>query len=152
MWLGSGLVNSQSCDKISKTLQGYGMDEILDSGTKEIIIDVLSCFEPQLVVLFGSYASKDADKQSDMDIGFLPLQKIDNLSRWDAQERLASRLLVDVDLIDMSCANEVLNFQIVSSGVVLYTKDRAYSEKYMDMVYAKYLQLNEDRKEILECY
>lgn len=128
------------------------MDGILDSRFEEIVIDELSSFELQLVVIFGSYASGLADEQSDIDIGFLSPQKVDNLKRWEVQERLASRLLVDVDLVDMSSASEVLNFQIVSSGVVLYTKDRAYSEKYMDMVYAKYLQLNEDRKEILACY
>lgn len=128
------------------------MSRALQDMQKREIVETLKIFDPQLIILFGSYVSQNAIGQSDIDIGFFTQKKVDNLQRWEIQERIASRLLVDVDLVDMSSANDVLNFQIVSTGEVLYKKDEMYAESFMDRVYTKYLQLNEDRKEILECY
>ncbi|MFW6308172.1 MAG: type VII toxin-antitoxin system MntA family adenylyltransferase antitoxin [Campylobacterales bacterium] len=128
------------------------MSRALQDMQKREIVETLKIFDPQLIILFGSYVSQNAIGQSDIDIGFFTQKKVDNLQRWEIQERIASRLLVDVDLVDMSSANDVLNFQIVSTGEVLYKKDDMYAESFMDRVYTKYLQLNEDRKEILECY
>lgn len=128
------------------------MSRALQDMQKREIVETLKIFDPQLIILFGSYVSQNAIGQSDVDIGFFTQKKVDNLQRWEIQERIASRLLVDVDLVDMSSANDVLNFQIVSTGEVLYKKDDMYAESFMDRVYTKYLQLNEDRKEILECY
>ncbi|MFP4332132.1 MAG: type VII toxin-antitoxin system MntA family adenylyltransferase antitoxin [Campylobacterales bacterium] len=128
------------------------MSKALQDIQKREIVETLKIFNPQLIILFGSYVSQNAIGQSDIDIGFFTQKKVDNLQRWEIQERIASRLLVDVDLVDMSSANDVLNFQIVSTGEVLYKKDEMYAESFMDRVYTKYLQLNEDRKEILECY
>ncbi|MFP4487468.1 MAG: type VII toxin-antitoxin system MntA family adenylyltransferase antitoxin [Campylobacterales bacterium] len=128
------------------------MSRALQDMQKREIVETLKIFDPQLIILFGSYVSQNAIGQSDVDIGFFTQKKVDNLQRWEIQERIASRLLVDVDLVDMSSANDVLNFQIVSTGEVLYKKDDMYAESFMDRVYTKYIQLNEDRKEILECY
>lgn len=102
--------------------------------------------KPLLIMLFGSYAQGCNREASDM----VPdLKEMSNTDRWEIQESLAIKLNADVDLVDMSKANDVLNFQIVSTGRLLYAADRAKAEAYMDRVYLTYLQLNQDRKEVL---
>lgn len=122
----------------------------LGDKVKEQVLLHLSSLEPELVILFGSYASGDYSDNSDIDIAFLSKQNLSNVDRWEVQERLAKELGIDVDLVDMKKANDVINFQIVSSGMVIYENDKTMSGFFMDMVYRRYLQLNEDRKEILE--
>jgi predicted nucleotidyltransferase len=104
----------------------------------------------EAVILFGSYAKNLADKNSDIDVAFLSKDKIFNLERWQLQEDLASKLNKNIDLINLETATDVLKFQIASQGKVIYAADRQNVENYLDKIYTAYLQLNEDRKGILE--
>ena len=54
----------------------------------------------KLLYLFGSYASNQADKESDIDIAILPIKKIPTVKRWEMQQALAEKLQREVDLID----------------------------------------------------
>jgi hypothetical protein len=53
-------------------------------------------------------------------------------------------------LVDLDSANDVFKFQIASQGVVIYAARRQGLEHYLDNIYAAYLQLNDDRKAILD--
>ena len=66
------------------------------------------------------------------------------------QEELASILDKDVDLVDLESASDVFRFQIASQGIVIYADNSKDIELYLDKIYTIYLQLNDDRKAILE--
>ena len=75
---------------------------------------------------------------------------IDATKLWfEISQELASLMHVEsVDLVDMKKIDTVFRFVIVSTGKVLF-QDGDY-EAYLDLAYTQYLQLNDDRREILE--
>lgn len=113
-------------------------------------VESLFLLSPKVIILFGSYANRTFSSNSDIDIAFLANRDITQLQRWEIQEDLATKLGIDVDLVDMSTSNDVINFQIVSNGIILYEDGTVFAQNFLDLVYSKYLQLNEDRKEILK--
>ncbi|MHB1680589.1 MAG: type VII toxin-antitoxin system MntA family adenylyltransferase antitoxin [bacterium] len=119
---------------------------------KKIIADYLKSKIQNLraVIIFGSFANNSENKYSDIDIAFLSSEKISNIKRWEFQEELASILNRDVDLVDLENASDVFKFQIASQGIVIYADNSKNIELYLDKIYTIYLQLNDDRKAILE--
>lgn len=103
----------------------------------------------KLVILFGSYAENSQSVQSDIDIAFLSESVISNLQRWHISQEIASELSRDVDLVDLAQANDVLRYQIVTTGEILYNDGK---DLFLDQVFSNYLQLNDDRQEILKHY
>ncbi len=119
---------------------------------QKTIIDFLKSkiLNLQTVIVFGSFANNSANKNSDIDIAFLSKDKISNIERWQLQEELASKLNKNVDLVDLETANDVFKFQVASQGVVIYAACTRDIEYYLDNIYTAYLQLNDDRKAILD--
>ena len=103
-----------------------------------------------ILYLFGSILKGNFTSSNDIDLAFLAEQKIDNLKRWSIQEKLASILLKNVDLIDLQSASEVMRFQIISQGKRIYEKDHKKTETFEDYTYYMYLDLNEQRQAILD--
>ena len=85
-----------------------------------------------------------------MDIAYLSDRQITNIKRWMIQEEIASLLIRDVDLIALKTATDVMRFQIINKGVRIFVKDTRKAEQFEDLVYSLYLDLNEQRKGILE--
>lgn len=104
----------------------------------------------KLIIIFGSFAKGDDNKDSDLDIAFLTAQQITNVKRWQVAQSLASQINRDVDLVDLSNANDVFKFQIVSQGQIIYQLKNM--DSYLDQVYLTYLKLNEDRQGIIDNY
>ncbi|HPN70073.1 MAG TPA: nucleotidyltransferase domain-containing protein [Saprospiraceae bacterium] len=98
------MVNTEQIDKILNTLK------LLIPGI-------------ELIYLFGSMADESNNPDSDIDLAFLSSEKISNVQRFDVQEKLASILNKNVDLVDVKTASTVMNFQIVSKGIKLYSKN-----------------------------
>jgi predicted nucleotidyltransferase len=116
---------------------------------RELIIKKLSLLNPKLIIIFGSFAKGETTKDSDLDIAFYSQSEIDNYQRWLLAGDLAIEFNIDVDLIDLKKANDVLRFEIVSNGEVILNKNM---DNFLDRSYVNYFVLNEDRKEILDYY
>ncbi|KIM13249.1 MAG: hypothetical protein KU38_00900 [Sulfurovum sp. FS08-3] len=116
---------------------------------QDFIIEKLSHLKPKLIIIFGSYAKNSYHSRSDIDIAFYSEVKIDNYQRWLLAQDIAMGLNIDVDLVDMQSANDVLRFEIASTGKVILNKNM---DSFLDRCYTSYFVLNEDRKEILEHY
>ena len=113
---------------------------------KSFLIEELKA---ELIYLFGSYASGKARDDSDLDLAFLTSEEIDDYQRFLTAQKLASRLNIDVDLIDLSRASTVFKAQIIQ-GELLYAQNRQQKQEFELLTLKKYARLNEERKEIIE--
>ena len=124
----------------------YLQDRIVKSLSKKIRgLEFVSIFGSALMMDFNSL-------KSDIDIAFISSDSLTNIQRWNIQEELASELNIDIDLIDLKKANDVIRFEIISKGEVVFQKPSHKLELFLDDTYINYIQLNEDRKEIMELY
>ncbi len=102
------------------------------------------------IYLFGSTGSIYAQPQSDLDIAVLPASKISPLVRWEVEQTLATKLNKEVDLIDLMRASTVLQFQIISTGKRIFSKNPLTCDLFETMVYSAYFYFNDERRSILE--
>lgn len=102
------------------------------------------------VYLFGSLADGSERPGSDVDLAFLAPRQVEPARRFDLQERLASALQRNVDLVDLASATTVMRMQVVSRGKVLAEFDPVERERFEDFVYSSFARLNEERKGILD--
>lgn len=102
------------------------------------------------IYLFGSAARGSTHRASDLDIAVLGSRPMDAAARFDLQERVASRLGRDVDLVDLATATPVIAIQVVTAGRLLYESDSAARGRFEDRTFGAYARLNEERRGILQ--
>ena len=115
------------------------------------IVDVILRELPDVeaVYLFGSAASGLSRKDSDVDIAILPAKILSSVERWKIGGEVAYALKKEIDLIDLRQTSTVMRFQIISTGICLYSHDTSSREIFEDFVYSSYLRFNEERKDLL---
>jgi uncharacterized protein len=123
--------------------------------TSAITNQIISAIRHQLpniqaIYIFGSFAAGTAGVYSDIDIAILPAKALHNaLARWKLSRDIALLIKRDVDLIDLRQVSTVMRFQIISTGVCIYSQDIHAQDMFEDFVYSSYLRFNEERKGIL---
>ena len=115
------------------------------------ITDAMVASVPRLIAVyrFGSSASGDARPDSDVDIAFLAISRLDPVVRFNLQEELAVQLHRSVDLVDLRAASTVMRMQVISTGIPILTVDDGERERFETYTYSAYARLNEERREIL---
>ena len=78
--------------------------------------------------LFGSQATKNTGKLSDIDIAVFFSEKIDKDKRFDKKLRIMAELSLllkrdDIDVVVLNDAYPLLEHRIVKSGVVIFSRD-----------------------------
>ena len=111
---------------------------IIDVNIKKLIEE----FNISLIYVFGSYAKGTNTENSDLDIGILINGDTSLMTRLSVLNEMVGILdREDIDLIILNEADEVLKFQVIKYGKLIYVRDltekvlfeaRAMSE-YMDM-------------------
>jgi predicted nucleotidyltransferase len=100
--------------------------------------------------LFGSVAAGQQHAASDLDLAVLydgaPLEP---LARWQLATQLAATIHCDVDLVDLRTADTVLQYQVISTGVPLWTRD-ASAEVYACFILSEKTRFDEARAPLLE--
>ncbi len=104
------------------------------------------------VYLFGSRAAGTANTQSDYDFAILfdfssPMDDL-AFTALDLEEKLATILNSEVDIITLHNADIEQKFLIISHGVLIYSSDDDKRTDFEDIVIKKYL----DFKPVLELY
>jgi len=113
---------------------------------KSFLIEEL---EAELIYLFGSYAVGKTRDDSDLDLAFLSSKEIDDYQRFLTAQKLASKLNIDIDLVDLAKASTVFKTQIIQ-GDLLFAKNEQQKQQFELLTLKKYARLNEERKEIIE--
>ena len=117
---------------------------------KQTVIRTLKAKLPDLqaLYLFGSQHDGTATKSSDVDIAYLSQTSLGAVARWDLSQTLASQLLRDVDLVELSSTNTVFRYQILSRGERIYGGGYEV-ESFETLAYSFYLRFQEERQPIV---
>lgn len=75
------------------------------------------------VYLFGSRADGTAGPQSDLDLAILNDGPLDPVALWELTSDLAEIAGCPVDLVDLRAASTVLQYQVITKGIRLWTRD-----------------------------
>jgi len=101
------------------------------------------------IYCFGSRSQGTATPNSDLDLAILTETYVDPVTLWDISGEIASKLDMDVDLLDLRAASTVMQFQVITTGGRLWARDidTDYFELY---VLSQKLDLELLRKPLLD--
>ena len=90
-------------------------------------IDIIKKFliknlDVNVIYLFGSSVKNTMRKDSDIDVAFLSDKSVDSFDLFLLSQKLADLLGREVDLIDIKKASTVFQAQIISTGLVIYSR------------------------------
>ncbi len=100
--------------------------------------------------LFGSEASNDTNKDSDIDIAILCPSPLLPKQVLDFKAFVSMNFRKDVDVVDLYRADTVTAAQVVSTGVCIVSIDSIKLAEFETYAYSSYANLNEERREILD--
>lgn len=113
----------------------------------------------KLIYIFGSYAKRENRADSDLDIAMYFDREVDGFVKLDILDELVGIFnREDLDLVILNNVDEVLKFQVIKYGKVVYMEDlvtkvtfesRVMSE-YMDMEYFREVRNKYSHKRFLE--
>lgn len=105
--------------------------------------------ELSALYLFGSMAAGDQRAESDLDLAILydgpPMAP---LALWQLANQLADAIDCDVDLIDLRAVDTVLQHQVITTGIRLWTRD-AGAELYECFILSEKTRFDEARAPLL---
>ena len=131
------------------------VEKVLNKYIDKLVRD----YEIKLIYIFGSYAKGENRADSDLDIAMYFDREIDGFAKLDIFGELVGIFnREDIDLVILNNVDEVLKFQVIKYGKVVYMKDlvtkvtfeaRAMSE-YMDMEHFREVRNKYSHKRFLE--
>lgn len=111
---------------------------------------LISNFECEAILLFGSYARNSQNAESDVDLAIKVKKEIQPKELFEIKRKLEDIFEKDVDLIDLNNTQDGIRYEILMNGVTIYVKDDLKFELYKLDMYREYLELNESRKTIID--
>ena len=111
-----------------------------EKSTEKVIRDRLSSLfsdeKLKLVVLFGSTATGNNHKKSDIDLGFLFDKRVDILELTNTVIRLVKT--DNVDVVDLRYASPLLKFSAVKKGKLIYEKEQGMFNEFASLAFRMY--------------
>ncbi len=102
------------------------------------------------IILFGSYARKTENINSDIDIAIKLNKKISKKELFQLKLNLEDLVNKDVELLNLDEIADGIRYEILINGETLYARNEFYFELYKLQMYREYLELNESRMQIIE--
>lgn len=91
------------------------------------------------VYLCGSYAKGCASENSDIDFAILPCDKLSLHDEMRIQAVLSEELSFEnIDLINLCKVSVKLQFNLVSTGRIIYEKNTEFTNQYIEDLLKKY--------------
>lgn len=106
-------------DKIALTHLFKNPDALTEKGP---VVTLLQAALPQTIAVyaFGSRIQGNAKADSDLDLAVLTAAYADPLLLWQLSGELAEQLKCEVDLLDLRAASTVMQYQIITTGCLLW--------------------------------
>lgn len=129
-------------------------NKIFDASS--VIVNTILRYYPasQGVYLFGSFQTENEWPDSDVDIAILLPHEIAkreaSLALSDCRYALEDQLQKEVDLVNLRLASTVFQFQVVTTGRVIYRDGSSAVDEFEIYTLSFYQKLNEERAEILK--
>ncbi|MFT4249424.1 MAG: nucleotidyltransferase domain-containing protein [Pseudomonas sp.] len=108
-----------------------------------------ACPQALGIWLFGSFANGHANAQSDVDLALLLPGKADPVELWNLAQQLAVLIDRDVDLLDLRAASTVIQYQVVTTGRLLWAAD-AQADLYTSFILSSKTALDEARAGLMD--
>lgn len=121
-----------------------GREAKILEGIKEKIIGYFEDKNPILIYIFGSYAKGNSTAESDIDIAVYLESSIKDIDIYYYKRDLVDILGLEVDLIDLRNANIIIQNQIVTKGINIFTKTKLEQGEYKYRIISNYNQYRED--------
>lgn len=102
------------------------------------------------IILFGSYARKTENINSDIDIAIKLNKEMSKKELFQLKLNLEDLVNKDVDLLNLDEIADGIRYEILINGETLYARNEFYFELYKLQMYREYLELNESRMQIIE--
>ena len=99
--------------------------------------------------LFGSAAQGRFRSGSDLDIAVDTVEPLTSVHKWDASEQLAQRFGCDVDLLDFRHLSTVMQAQVLSTGILLYSNEPTETAGYCAFVFSEYQNIQSWRQPMM---
>lgn len=116
---------------------------------RDCILQALSEFEPYVIYVFGSAAKGTIRKDSDIDLAFLSDKEIEDHRVFMKAQEIAEKLGMDVDLINLKKSSTVFALQVITEGVVIFSKHEGKKMEFEMYTLSDYVRLNEERATVL---
>ena len=106
---------------------------------------------PNLLAIyaFGSRVSGDVGPDSDLDLALLVAGKADPVALWTFSSQLAGIAGCPVDLLDLRAVSTVMQYQIITTGKRLWTKDHQ-AALYESFILSEKTALDEARAPLMK--
>ena len=124
--------------------------------SSEAIVKTVLSFYPDVeaIYLFGSYLTRDQQRESDVDIAVLfsheKAKLLNNFAMSDCRDALEKVSKRTVDLINLRTVNTVFQSEIIQQGRIIYQQNERAVDEFEMQVMSSYQKLNEERAGILE--
>ncbi len=124
----------------------------MNNQDKKSIVDTVKEYIPDVqgIYLFGSFATGDANNESDMDIALLCKHKL----AWELKsvivDELSDLLQRDIDLVELRYVDTIFKEEIIKTAKRIAELDKLACELYEDYIYCSAMDFREFRKPHVE--
>ncbi|MPM85197.1 hypothetical protein SDC9_132275 [bioreactor metagenome] len=119
----------------------------IEKAMSEHMHNLISHYGIKLIYIFGSYAKGENREDSDLDIAMYFHNEIDGFRKLDILDKLVEIFdREDIDLVILNNADEVLKFQVIKYGNLMYMENLATKVIFEARVMSEYMDMEHFRK------
>lgn len=119
------------------------VEKVLNTHIDKLVED----YGIKLIYIFGSYAKKENREDSDLDIAMYFDNEVDGFVKLAILDELVGVFnREDIDLVILNNVDEVLKFQVIKYGKVIYMKDLITKVTFEARVMSEYMDMEHFRK------
>lgn len=120
----------------------------MEEAIKNKLMEEINC---KAIILFGSFARKTQNSESDIDIAFLADKMLPKKNVYSIKQKLEDIVNRDVDLIDLnSNIGDGFKYEIIINGKLLYCENEIEFDLYKIKVMREYQETNEGRQMVID--
>lgn len=119
------------------------VEKVLDKRIDMLVHD----YGIKLIYIFGSYAKGENREDSDLDIAMFFEGEVNGFIKLDILDRLVGIFnREDIDLVILNNVDEVLKFQVIKYGKIIYMEDLLTKVTFEARVMSEYMDMEHFRK------